>query len=398
MRQAVAGQQGDILAPSADRTLESVAAASSAALVTIDATGTVILWNAAAERMFGWSAADVLGRHIPLMAPAAAKLLAAEVASPAAGFDSTIREPEPVARRLGCRRHDGSDVEASLVALAIRDEGGRAIGTTLLLSPAPPRPSATGAVAAAGAAGQGEAATNVGGPYRLEALSRFAAGVAHDVNNVLAAIIGHADVLATDLPADASAQAAVGEIRSATDRAARLMRQLLTFGRRQPLAPEPLDIDEVITGIEDMLRGLAGRAVSLIVMRSASSVIVDADREQLEQVLANLVVNARDAMPEGGELQIATAPVDLDEAFVARHAGSKPGSYVRIVVRDSGIGMDETTLAHLFEPYYTTRPAGKGTGLGLAMVYGAVKQANGYIVAQSTLGVGTTMTIYLPRR
>lgn len=403
MREALARQQHVIRTAGADRILEAVAAVSPAALVALDATGTVTLWNAAAEHMFGWPAAETLGRHLPIIAPDGARLLAREVASAAVRDDLTVPMPEPVVRRLTCRRRDGSEVVASLTATAIRDEGGRSGGSVLLLSLVLPHPPDSGAMPTPGFADLEGSPTDEVGSYRLEALARFAAGVAHDVNNVLTAIGGYADLLAADLlavdlPPDASAQADVAEIRAATDRATRLMRQLLTFGRRQRLQPEPLDIDEVITGIESMLRGLAGRAVSLIVMRSASSAIVDADRAQLEQVLTNLVVNARDAMPEGGQLHIATAIVDLDEAFVARHPGSKPGPHVRIAVRDSGLGMDRTTLAHLFEPYYTTKPAGKGTGLGLAMVYGAVKQNNGYIVAQSAPGTGTTMTIYLPRR
>ena len=399
MRPALA-QQHAIRTPGADRILESVAAASSAALVGLDGAGMIILWNPSAERMFGWTAAEVLGRRAPIFGRDEAQLIATEIASAAARDGGAEPETESSVRRVTCRRRDGSTLVASLTAAAIRDERDRALGATLLLSHAHAHgPEAGGGAAVAAAATDADGSVvDEPGPYRLEALARFAAGVAHDVNNVLTAITGYADLLAADLPADASAQADIAEIRSATDRATRLMRQLLTFGRRQRLQPELLDIDEVITGIEGMLRRLAGRAVTLIVMRCASSAIVDADRAQLEQVLTNLVVNARDAMPDGGQLHIATATVDLDEAFVARHPGATTGPHVRIAVRDSGLGMDETTLAHLFEPYYTTKPAGKGTGLGLAMVYGAVKQSNGYIVAQSALGAGTTMTLYLPRR
>lgn len=362
--------------PHPSRILEAVVAAAQVAIVGLDARGAVILWSPGAERLFGWSSDDVTGHRPPFVTPEDEHEVNRWV-------ELLARDAAVSERRMSCLRRDGARVEVTASIAPIHDNLGRVAGATLALSEPGTRPGID---------------PSPPGPYRMEALGRFAAGVAHDVNNVLTAITGYAELLSGDLPADLPAQADVEEIRRATERATRLTRQLLTFGRGQRQMREPLDVDEVIAGVEGMLRRLVGPGVDLIVIRSAGLASVDADRGQLEQILANLVANSRDAMPLGGELHITTAEVELDDAFAAVHAGASAGPHVRIVVRDAGLGMDADTLAHLFEPYFTTKPTGKGTGLGLAMVYGAVKQSGGYILAESSLGAGTTMSIYLPRR
>jgi PAS domain S-box-containing protein len=362
--------------PQPSRMLEAVVAAAPVAIVGLDARGAVILWSPTAERLLGWSAREVIGRRPPF-------ITAEDEREVSRWVELLARDAAVPERRMSCLRRDGTHLEVTTSIAPIRDSLEQVMGATLALSEPGIRPGVDPAPP---------------GPYRMESLGRFAAGVAHDVNNVLTAITGYAELLSADLPADSPAQADLAEIRRATDRATRLTRQLLTFGRGQRQVREPLDVDEVIAGVESMLRRLAGPGVEVIVVRSAGLAAVDADRGQLEQILANLVVNSRDAMPLGGELQITTAAVELDEAFAASHAGASAGAHVRIAVRDTGLGMDAETLAHLFEPYFTTKPTGKGTGLGLAMVYGAVKQSGGYILAESALGAGTTMSIYLPRR
>jgi PAS domain S-box-containing protein len=231
---------------------------------------------------------------------------------------------------------------------------------------------------------------------KMEAIERLAGGVAHDFNNLLTVIESYAQLAAESMPADDPLASDLLEIRRAAERAAILTRQLLAFSRKSILRPEVLDVSEVVVAVEKMLRRLIGEDVALAVTTGETSP-VRADRGQLEQVLMNLAVNARDAMPDGGRLEIATADVELDDAQALEPLGVKPGPYVRITVTDTGCGMDEATLSRIFEPFYTTKAPGKGTGLGLATVYGIVKQSDGAIRVRSEVGRGTTFEIDLPR-
>ncbi len=231
---------------------------------------------------------------------------------------------------------------------------------------------------------------------KMEAVGRLAGGVAHDFNNLLTVIESYAELASEDMAAGDPLAADLQEIRRAAERAAVLTRQLLAFSRKSILRLEVLDVGEVVVGVEKMLRRLIGEDVELRV-RVAHSAAVKADRGQLEQILMNLAVNARDAMPDGGRLELATADVEFDEASARQHVDVAPGPYVRIMVTDTGCGMDVETLSRIFEPFYTTKAPGKGTGLGLAMVYGIVKQSEGAIRVRSEVGVGTTFEIDLPR-
>jgi len=232
---------------------------------------------------------------------------------------------------------------------------------------------------------------------KMEAIGRLAGSVAHDFNNLLTAILGYSELLGREVAARPDLRSHVAQLRKAGERGAALTRQLLAISRNQVLQPQEIDLNEVVIDIEAMLQRLIGEDIELVThLRSpAASVLVDPG--QLEQVILNLTVNARDAMPGGGRLIFETADVELDAHYVERHPNARPGLYVVLVVSDTGHGMDAATRAHLFEPFFTTKEKGKGTGLGLSTVYGIVRQSGGHVEVYSEPGVGSTFKIYLPR-
>jgi len=232
---------------------------------------------------------------------------------------------------------------------------------------------------------------------KMEAVGRLSGGIAHDFNNLLGVIIGYSQVLKRRLDPGSALLEHAEEIEKAGQRAASLTRQLLAFSRQQILTPAVLNMNDLILDMAKMLPRLLGEDVAVSTSLYADLGMVKADQGQIEQVIMNLAVNARDAMPQGGKLLIETANVELDQAYAWQHPGAKPGHYVMLALTDSGIGIDAETLAHIFEPFFTTKELGKGTGLGLATVYGVVKQSGGYIWVDSKPGQGASFQIFLPR-
>jgi two-component system cell cycle sensor histidine kinase/response regulator CckA len=232
---------------------------------------------------------------------------------------------------------------------------------------------------------------------KLEAIGRLSGGVAHDFNNLLGVIIGYGEVLQRKIGEDHPLREAVNEIQKAGKRAAVLTQQLLAFSRKQVLEPKVLDLNSVVSDVEKMLRRLIGEDIELEIVLQSGLGMVKADRGQIEQVIMNLAVNSRDAMPKGGRLTLETSNAKLGENDVKRFQYVVPGPYVLLKVTDTGCGMDAEVRSHMFEPFYTTKEPGKGTGLGLATVYGVIKQSGGYIWVESEVGRGATFKIYLPR-
>ena len=231
---------------------------------------------------------------------------------------------------------------------------------------------------------------------KMEAVGRLAGGVAHDFNNLLTAILGYTNLVLDELGPDHASRPDVEQIQHAAASAAALTRQLLAFSRRQVLQPEVLDVNLVVGNIESLLRRLIGEQSQLVTDLAPSVGNINADQGQIEQVLMNLALNAKDAMGRGGRLTIATSDVAIDAEHAKQHRGLVPGNYVLLRISDTGSGMDANVMAHLFEPFFTTKKRGEGTGLGLATAYGIVKQSGGYVAVDSRVGVGTTFEIYLP--
>jgi two-component system, cell cycle sensor histidine kinase and response regulator CckA len=478
-------------------TLKALVNASPLAVVAFDADGTIRMWNPAAERMFGWTAAEVLGKPHPIVPEDKQEEFRRLRETALAGNTFTGME----LRRV---RKDGSPIDISVSTAPIRDEGGSITGIMSILTdvtdrkrseeelrrlataveqaaeaivitdergaiqyvnPAFERISGYGKEEVAGKnprilkSGRhdrefyqefwatllrGETWSGVfvnrrkdGALYeeeavispvrdasgrvanyvavkrdvtaerrmeeqlqhaqKMEAVGRLAGGVAHDFNNLLTAITGYSELVLARLEEEDPSHRDVEEIRRAAERAATLTRQLLAFSRRQVLRPKVLDLNEVVGGMRKMLARLIGEDVELVTAFGAASGRVTADPGQIEQVLVNLAINARDAMPDGGRLVVETSDLDLDGTRAGLHDPVRPGKYVVLSVTDTGCGMDEATMSRLFEPFFTTKEVGKGTGLGLATAYGIVAQSGGHLRAESEPGRGSTFRVYLPR-
>ena len=362
-------------------TLQILLKASPLAILYLDRAGTLEYWNRAAEELFGWRTAEVIGRKLPVIPPdrqsefevVLTRLRAGEQIEP---FD-TVR-----------RRKDGSLVEVTINTAPMLDDDGDLIGTMAIIEDI---------TAQKGLAAENERLTEqFHQSQKLEAIGQLAGGIAHDLNNLLIPIIGYTDLGLMKIPPDHDLYPDLESIKQAGERAAGLTRQILAFSRRQVLTMKALNLNEVISDFQKMLERLISEDIVLTTESAPDIAWVEGDQGQLEQVLLNLVVNARDAMPGGGHLTIKTANVNLDDSFVAAHPGAETGPYVLVSVSDTGHGMDTDTQRHIFEPFFTTKEKGRGSGLGLATVFGIVKQHKGNIWVNSEPGRGTTFEVYLP--
>ena len=345
------------------------------AIMATDMDLHVVQWNGAAERLFGWTAEEVIGKPYPL----ASERMLPELERSRARALSEGRFIDMHVQRI---HRNGALVDVSLSAGVIRDAQMQPSGFVLL---------------AADLSERARLESQLRHAQKMDAVGQLAGGVAHDFNNLLTVVTGYAGILLSELPKDESIRPDIEEIMGAADRAGVLTRQLLAFSRQQMLEPRVLDLNEVVEGMEQMLRRVLPADIKVTTALDPSIGWVNADPGQLEQVLMNLIVNARDAMPEGGELTIETMDVRLDGMDGGERADAVPGDYVMLAVSDTGTGITKTAQSRIFEPFFTTKERGKGTGLGLSTAHGIITQSGGYLTVYSEPDLGATFKVYLPR-
>ncbi|HJZ75682.1 MAG TPA: response regulator [Vicinamibacterales bacterium] len=348
---------------------------SSDALLLLDAEGRVTYVSPSSSRHLGWGSDEMLGGSIfEFLHPDDRDTMSARMSE-------VLRSPaKPIHQDIRLQHADGSWREIESVAVnRLSDPSVEAI-----------------VVNARDITDRRKLEEQLRQAQKMEAVGQLAGGIAHDFNNLLTAILGYCNLMRDDMPAEDPLRADLDEIHSAGERAASLTRQLLAFSRRQMLQPQIVDMNVVVQQLEKLLRRLISEDVELVTALAPDLMNVRVDPASIEQILVNLAVNARDAMPSGGRLTIETANVDLDETFVIAHMPMKAARYVMLAVGDTGQGMDADTRTRVFEPFFTTKEQGKGSGLGLATVYGMVKQSGGYIWVYSEPGHGTVFKVYFP--
>jgi PAS domain S-box-containing protein len=347
------------------------------AIITMDSQLNIREFNPAAEQMFGYARLDILGRSAELLLPPPDRQQQTGALNE---YMTTGRGPLAGRQVELCGlRADGSEFPLELTVARIGSDN-RAVLTGFVRDITERR----------------ALEEQLRQSQKLEAIGRLAGGVAHDFNNILMSIMGAADLLLMQIPVGDSARDEAVEIKQSVDRGAGLTRQLLAFSRRQAVRPRMFALGDIVRGMETMLRRLIGPEIDFQIICEPEPLMVVADSGQTEQVVLNLVVNARDAMPGGGRVTVRVEEVDVDEISAVALVEGKAGRYARLSVADTGTGIDEQTRAKLFEPFFTTKEQGKGTGLGLSIVYGIVRQSGGYITVVSEPGKGATFLIYLP--
>ena len=345
------------------------------AIIAKDLEGTITTWNKGAEQTYGYSSDEVIGKPISILAPSERQDEMAQILS-------RIRNGERVEHFETLRvRKDGKRLNVSISVSPIKDANGVVVGASVI---------------ARDVSDQKRSEEMLRQAQKMEAVGRLAGGVAHDFNNVLGIVTACCELLRSRIPQDGAMQY-IDNIQEAAKRGSLLTRQLLAFSRRQVgQQPRLLDMNESLKEVVKLLRPLMGDDVQITIRQGTDVAVVESDPAQLDQIVLNIAVNARDAMPRGGKLILETSIQEFDAPLAERHPPMKVGRYVLLAISDTGIGMDQETLSRIFEPFFTTKEVGKGTGLGLATVYGIVKQNGGHIWVYSEPGRGTTFKIYLP--
>ena len=355
--------------------LVAVVESSHDAIIGLTPEGIVLSWNHGAERIYGYPAGEAVGQSIVFTSPADRRLESLTLLQ-------GVRRGETVERFDTIRvKKDGTHIHISLTFSPIENADGQVIGVSSIARDVTESKNLEAMLRQA---------------QKMEAVGQLAGGVAHDFNNLLGVILGYTGLLLDGPNLDARHRKSIEEIQKAGDRAALLTRQLLAFSRKQVLQTKVLDLNTVVAGAEKLLQRLIGEDIELLVVLNPALGRIEADAGQLEQIIMNLAVNARDAMAPGGKLTIETSNFEIDEDHALQHPSTRPGPHVMLSVTDNGCGMDAKTKAHIFEPFFTTKEFGKGTGLGLSTVYGIVKQSGGSVWVYSELGIGSTFKIYLP--
>ena len=346
------------------------------AVVEWDLQFRVAAWNPSAERIFGYSRQQALGQHASFIVPPEFRPQVEQV------WEGLLKQTGGTRSANDNVTEDGRTISCEWYNTPLVDESGRVLGVASLAQDVTERAALE---------------ERLRQSQKMEAVGRLAGGVAHDFNNLLTVILGYSQILAEGVPAGSRLADSTAQIKSAADRASGITRQLLAFSRKQVLSPRIINLNDIMLNLDALLRRLIGEDVEVRTDLANDLGSVKADPGQIEQVIMNLALNARDAMPQGGKLTLETANAQLDESNSRSHQPAKPGRYVMLAVSDTGHGMLPETQARIFEPFYTTKEVGKGTGLGLSMVYGIVKQSGGYIWVYSEPDQGTTFKIYLPR-
>jgi PAS domain S-box-containing protein len=362
-----------------EQRLQGIISSAMDAIITINRHQRIVVFNKAAEEIFRCSAAEGIGQPIDKFIPERFRVLHREHIEGFAKTGVTARSMYSPGTLFGVRA-DGKEFPIEATISQVESEGEKLYTVILRDISARLRMEA-----------------ELRHAQKMEAVGQLAGGVAHEFNNYLGVILGYSELLAEDTAANEKLRRYLKEIKGATQHAASLTRQLLAFSRKQVPEPKLVDLNQIIWEAHNLLRRLVPANIEVVPALASTVGRVKIDSAQIQQILINLLVNARDAMPQGGKVFIETSDAELDETFASQHVGFRPGSYVLLSIRDTGTGIDTETRSHLFEPFYTTKEPGRGTGLGLSTVYGIVKQSGGHIRVESSEGKGTAFHIYLPR-
>jgi len=351
-------------------------------LFSIDLDGYVRTWNAAAEKVFGWTAAEAVGQKLPLIPPDKQKEFADNISR-------ILQENGFMNKEFVRQKKDGTRIPISLSTAPIYDDSGEAVGIMAVIEDLSEKKKLEEE--------QDRLREQLQQSQKMNAIGRLAGGIAHDFNNMMSVIIGYAELAQQELDSPERTAQYLQEIHKAAGRTSEITQQLLTFARKQTVRPKIIDLNRTIGSMLNMIRRLIGEDISVSWKPSEHLHSITIDPSQIDQILANLCVNARDAMHPGGTIIIETADTELDELYCAQHPGCPPGKYVMLSVSDNGCGMDKETVSNIFEPFYSSKESGNaGTGLGLSTVFGIVKQNSGHITVYSEPGKGTTFRIYFP--